>query len=515
MKKMNLVLKPVILTKYVLFLWLSFIFVTNKTFANSANSKCSYFYLSLLQQTQSNQGHFVDGGQIVDQKISNIYIESKNSGSLNQPPKGKNVERVQENDISVDLTKLSPMSSLDIKKRAKEMAPSLYYVTSGAGLWSRGAGQVKALVPFNLKEVLSLENVNLLEKFSLIATASSPDAAIKAAGKEIPNEELEKANYAERLVSDAKNQINKLLKEAREDKRALTPLDMKLANVALLSEVAETYVPFDIWTSQQTHQDIAQYLNEFNQNFHTKTFHADLTTNEKIISALRKYINDSKKRNETHLFGMQIGVHALNPSTGDPLIDTVAIGEGAGMLKTYLDKSGRTQQLQKMGKQNLLFDNIEVVTDLESVIAAHSISKTPTSVVVVEQRSGYSGGNPFKVTKEDGSTSIELHEQSALPTEFATGNSYFNSNTIVMSLDTAPFYTLGFETKTDKGHKIVRVKLNAGDVTKTTKTAAILGRIGIDYENFKNYIEYATNGGSLIQAFQNIWVRALNTVSTP
>ena len=124
-------------------------------------------------------------------------------------------------------------------------------------------------------------------------------------------------------------------------------------------------------------------------------------------------------------------------------------------------------------------------------------------MVLVPQRQGYAGGNPFRVEQSDGTHSLELHEQSALPPEFANGNAYFNSNTIVQPLRAAPPSRIGFEVKNNGSQ--VRAKQNAGDITQEVPTAGIAGRIGVEYENLKNYREYQQNGGGLIDTYRALW----------
>ena len=286
----------------------------------------------------------------------------------------------------------------------------------------------------------------------------------------------------------------------------MNPIDIKLSNVAINSERSNTYIPFDIWTSEQTHDAIRTYLSEFKSGFKKKIFHDDPVHDAKIKNAIQKYLKESDTRGETHVFGFQEGYHALDQATGAPVRETPLIGEGAGMAKDYLEKSGRAAELKRMGKKTWVFENIEVVTDLPLAMGAHSKTRKPVSVILVPQKEGYSGGSPFLVPKGSGHN-LELHEMSALPKAFAEGNEFFNSNTIFQSLELPPPSNIGFEVKTFNGRKVVRVKMNAGDVTLDAPTAGIGGRIGVEYENFKNYKEFGQNGSKLIDTFRDIWAR--------
>jgi len=96
----------------------------------------------------------------------------------------------------------------------------------------------------------------------------------------------------------------------------------------------------------------------------------------------------------------------MNPKTGAALPSTPLIGEGAGMAKTYLDASGRTRQLRKAGKEIILFENIEVVSNIWQLLGAHLRAQTErsteTTFVVVREQQGYSGGKPALVVKANG-----------------------------------------------------------------------------------------------------------------
>lgn len=154
-----------------------------------------------------------------------------------------------------------------------------------------------------------------------------------------------------------------------------------------------------------------------------------------------------------------------------------------------------------------MFQNIEVFDDLLLRLGAHVMAGKDVSVTLVPQKKGYAGGNPFLV---DGK--LRLLEQSAVPAELASGNEYFNANTIVQPLHARPPTTLGFEFKVNNTQ--ARAKQNAGDVTLALDTAGIGGRIGVEYENFKTYDEYRQNGSKTIATYQGIWARLAGGASS-
>lgn len=453
----------------------------------------------------SKQGYFVRATDAEHEKLGETF----RSAGVIKPLQGE-IERVKSSHLAVDLNRLAPEKLKQLRTEGRKELPKLYYFTSGAGLWSRGGGQVKALIPFNVKELLSPQEFALLSRSGDIANAADPQAVLKLAGRELKDgENAEK--IAATLVEDSKRTLSSLIAKARANPEAITPIDMKLVNVAIQSDRASTYIPFDIWTSEQTHQPISDYLNEFRKTFRSKRFHPDHEVDAKIKMLLGNYLTVSGNRGETHLFGYQVGYHALDPNSATAVKNTATIGEGAGMAKSYLDESGRTRRLKEMGKSTWVFENIEVVTDLPVAMAAHARSKKPVSVILVPEKEGYKGGSPFLIKKEGAAqANLELHEQSALPPEFASGNEYFNSNTIFQSLDLAPPKNIGFEVKNSGTGKIVRAKMNAGDITQEAPTAGIGGRIGVEYENFKNYGEFGTNGPKLIDTFRRLWTQDLN-----
>jgi len=421
------------------------------------------------------------------------------------------VKRVGEEDIAINLNKSTDAQLAGLVQAGRDGLKELVYFTSGAGLWSRGGGQVKALLPFNLKDLMSAEDFKRLVKLSNILTASSPATILKAAGRQLRSWE-NSAKIAENILARSKLELDKLVSAVERLPEALNPVDLKLVNVAIQSEKAGTYIPLIIWSSEQTHGKIKSYLDFLKSGFRKKIFDPDPAKNAKIHEVLAKYFAAAKKRDDTHLFGYQVGLHAFDPRTGVPLQGTPAIGEGAGMAKAYMDSSGLTAKLQKEGKTTWVFENIEVITDLPLAMGAHIRAGKPVSVIVVPELPKYKGGNPFMI-KKGNEWNMELREQSALPEEYTKDNKWFNSNTIFQPLSIRPPQNVGYEIKNAGAGKIARVKMNAGDVTLENRTAGIGGRIGIEYENFKNYTEFGENGEKLITTYRSIWTRDLKQAS--
>jgi hypothetical protein len=452
----------------------------------------------------TREGHFQRASVEHENVIRDLYLQGKKT-SLTKAPDGK-VSRVAEENLSLDFNRITEPEMKALLSEGRDMLKSFHLFNSGAGLWTRGGGQAKALVPFNLAELLSIETQKRLSYLSDLFNAKSPQEMLLMARRDVPLGKTEEQVAAEVLES-AKAEIESILKSARNDVRAMTPVAMELVQAATLSRVGGTYMPYDIWTSEGPHAPIAEYLEHFNAHYKEMQFHPDPEVQQQIVEALESYIAESARRGETHLFGYQVGLSALHPETGAPIEGTPVIGEGAGRAKAYLDESGRTAQLQADGKTLTSFENIEVLTDWMALLGAHGRTGKEVSVVVVEQKPGYAGGNPFMVEKADGSVNFELHEQSALPPEFADGNHYFNSNTFVYSLATPASSNFGFESKVNGTQ--VRVKANAGDMTQERSTGGIGGRIGTEYQNFKTYPEYVKHGSAYVETFRQIWARDL------
>ncbi len=454
---------------------------------------------AVLAPYASRLGHFVDAPPEHVAAISKQFLETVRAGTLTQAPTGE-IKRVGSSELSVDFNHLDAAKAETLSAVGAAHASKFHYFTSGAGLWSRGGGQIKALVPLNLAELITPASFDrLVQASQLVNAKSATDVLFMKSRDVMPGEDVNALAHG--LVSEAKQEIESILAPARSDPRALNPLAMKLVDVALASRKADTYIPFDVWTSEQTQSAVADYLQGFKTNFRTLRFHPDAKVQATIVSALEKYFANADRAGDTHLFGYQVGLPALHATTGEPVKDTARIGEGAGRAKAYLDQSGRTAQLAARGKTTWMFQNIEVFDDLLLRLGAHVTAGKDVSVTLVPQKKGYAGGNPFLV---DGK--LRLLEQSAVPPELASGNEYFNANTIVQPLHARPPTTLGFEFKVNNTQ--ARAKQNAGDVTLDLDTAGIGGRIGVEYENFKTYDEYRQNGAKTIATYQNsVWAR--------
>ncbi len=475
-------------------------------------------------EAKGHHGHFTLAPRHHLGAVEQKYLQDKaRPEGLNLPIEGK-VERFQKTDLDVDFNGKTDKELQEIRDFGlSEMAHSylkqpeilkgtpyggfsrFHYFTSGAGLWSRGGGTVKALLPLNLKELLTPAELGELTHAGDIVAAKGPEEIFKIAGISGPADPARAEGISQKAVETIRHLTNRAMK----DPRAVNVLDVKFANVALLSQQTGSYIHFDVWTSEQTHPAINEHMARIKSDYMKMRFHSDPKENARIQKAIGKYVEASERLNETHLFGYQEGIYPLDPKTGRSLENHAAIGEGAGMAKHYLDQSGRSAILADRGTRDWVFQNIEVTSDLALEYGAYRQSGRNAAAVLVPTAPGYAGGSPYIIRREDGSVSKQLIEGSAVSKELRDGNPYFNSNTIYQSTSLKPPQNVGYETK-DNG-RIVRLKMNAGDITLTEPSAMIGGRAKEEYENFKTYAEYSDNGEATLQAMRRSWVRQMDS----
>lgn len=289
---------------------------------------------AVLAPYASRLGHFVDAPPEHVASISKQFLETVRAGTLTQPPAGE-IKRVGSTELSLDFNHLDPAKAEAISAVGNAHAPTLHVFSSGAGLWARGGGQVKAMVPLNLAELITPADFNRLVHASQVVNAKNTDDVLFMMNRDVLAGEDVNA-VASVLRREAEQVIESIVAPVRSHPRAFNPLVMKLVDVALASHKANTYISFDVWTSEQTHAPIAEFLQEFRANFRTRQFHPDAKVQATIVSALEKYFANADRAGDTHLFGYQIGLPAMHATTGEPVKGTAPIGEGAGKAKAYL-----------------------------------------------------------------------------------------------------------------------------------------------------------------------------------
>jgi len=90
----------------------------------------------------------------------------------------------QTKDVSLDLNKLDSNSIAKIATIAKENASRFHYITSAAGQWSRGRiNVVKALVPYNLKEIVGPNVAKRISNLDRLLATSDTSEIITLAKK--------------------------------------------------------------------------------------------------------------------------------------------------------------------------------------------------------------------------------------------------------------------------------------------------------------------------------------------
>ena len=127
-------------------------------------------------------GYFQMASPGEEQGILKKFKEQKESGTFSEKLNKNRVKRVGSKDLVADFSKMSADEIAAISRQGVESFDELGYVTSGAGLWSRGGGAVKALVPYNVREVLGKEFPKLKIAGDIFAAKTNSDI-IKVAGK--------------------------------------------------------------------------------------------------------------------------------------------------------------------------------------------------------------------------------------------------------------------------------------------------------------------------------------------
>jgi hypothetical protein len=382
---------------------------------------------------------------------------------------------------------------------------SLYYLTSGAGNWRRGAKLVKALVPLNLRECLGDSEWHELGELANFAVADMSQRQILRAVAE-----QQRMRYAHHLQSlDAgEMEIRRIVTVARNNPNSINPLEAKLAQVAVLSALTRRYIHFDVWTSRSTHLDIRKALINFANNYRTKNFFTEPFLNEFVHQSIANYLSADTLLGETHLFGYQEEVWPLSPNPMNPqyLMDEDSNGEGAGMAYGALQATGRLAQLKHRQVKHWMFQNIEVLSmDLLAQYGAFLKLNLPIGVVQVPEKNGSTGGFPYMITDEFGNEWPILLEGVGVPKElkkFVPG-SYFNSNTFFNELDLRPVVGMDYESKLGRhGSQIALPKLSLGFSTHTNRTGFIGGELGWDYQDFKKLSDYERDGAPILELFR-------------
>ena len=459
---------------------------------------------NLVPTYASPAGNFANESKEVTDQIKLHFQAFKKSSQKTYAE--NDILPFQKKDVSLDLNIQDAHSIIKLAAIARENASKLHYITSAAGQWSRGRIKVvKALVPYNLKEIIGPNLASRIRSLDKLL-ASSETSEIIAMAKKLKLSNITDIDF---IKKEAQTWLTKIIKNASADfEKGLNPLDLKFMNVALLSKKTSSYVPFDIITAPHTHQEISNYLTKLKSSFQFKIFHKDPVQNKKIIEALAEYFQKSDKLHDTHILGHQRGVLAIDPTTGDFLPGSAPSSIGAGNFMADLKNSGR----MNVHKREIYhFDNIEVVSNLEETLAMHVIGKAETSITVVPTKAGYKGGSPYLIKNENGTMSTQLVEDFLVPDYIKKQGELFNTGSITVNQNAKPPRALSFENKVDKdtGKPIVRVKSTPGDFTQENTTSVILGRLDDDptkrrdYENFKSWDDYLNNGSFYLETIVN------------
>lgn len=98
------------------------------------------------------------------------------------------------------------------------------------------------MIPYNIGNFLTSSQKTTLIKHINIAKADSPQKVLELAKASRDPSKTEAKQTAE-LVHKAKETVEKIVSIARKNPQALTTLDMKFVNVAVLSQRGKTFIP--------------------------------------------------------------------------------------------------------------------------------------------------------------------------------------------------------------------------------------------------------------------------------
>jgi hypothetical protein len=401
----------------------------------------------------------------------------------------------------------STLVSEDLLKRIHPFGftgfSSLYVNPSAAGNWRRGGRAVKAVVPLNFSE--SLETGAWKEARWLMEYLAANDQERAALFSQAVSEQatwIPKHGSA-RFEAVAQGKLSRLIEAAQRNDKALSPLELKFAQIAVESARTGKYIHFDLWTSRSTHEAVRKAIKDFRANYAMNTFVLDPEVNAQIHECIRNYFGASDALHETHVLGYQEEISPIDSATQQYLIGEEKNGIGAGMVWHVLNVTGRSAQLRARGVRHGLFQNIEVLSfDLWAQFGAYLETGKEIGVVLVPLEPGASGGAPYWVSR-NGIESMQLVEDVALPPGFKNGNFFFNTNTL--------FYPLGINSPTDidfekkpasDGRPMLVAKMSAGLVTANHSMGAIRGRNGFSYQDFKRAVDYEKKGHQTVHAFQ-------------
>jgi hypothetical protein len=459
-----------------------------------------------LLDWETRDGDFEPASEADQNRLLTEYDAKLKTGSIALGPVGK-PHPFQSKHLNHDLRRMTRQLERQLLSEGTKASRRLHYFTSAAGLWSRGGGVCKALIPYNLKACLEEGDEAVLRKAAEIMKAKTNHDVLFWENAPVPDGEGtyedREAAVAQAIVDKQKEIIRQIVTRASMKPHAINALDLKFALGATGSAIAQTYVPMTIWTSDQTQHDVYDFREAVEVSFRNKDFPISNRNRDRLMGSVQDFWSGARAAKDRHILAYQRGFHGLDPSKARFIQNTPLIGEGAGRWLTRLTDTGRLLQL---GASKTLhqFENIEVVGDRRLCVGAHVLAQRAlhkelerdydeaSQMSVILSPIPSIGGTPYMVEKKNRRMRREVHEQSALTKELRDQPAEFlNSNTV---------FCEGIKENSEPGWELknqgteVRVKVNVADPTHEYDAAMICGRLGHEYEDFKWIDDYLDKG---------------------
>ncbi len=506
----NPILKNILLLNFLATLFLLPLYYHSSTHARipaiNINPKCLIQELKILSfQDRSKKGDFKKAKKSIQLWIQNGYRDFKKRFKKSKgDSKYKDARPFKKKDLTVNFNTMSKSELKKLQEIGYQNANNIHYIKGAGGLWTRSglSSVIKVLIPYNLKKILGNKKANEFIQLDIILNEKNFDKVIAAAKRIGLATDVSK----EALRKMASLKVNRLLKIVNKNfKKRIGPVEVGFIKIAEMSKVSNSYIPFDLCTNRHTHNEVLKYVNYFRKNFKNKQFSSNAQRNQEINEALEYYFKLSDGFKDTHVFGFQREIKAMNSKTGDYLPDTMPIGIGAGNIPNDLIQSG---YINKHNRDVFLFDNTEVSSNLPEMFGVHIKFKQDVTILLVPEKEGYVGGKAiWHKSAGDSKERIKLIEGDLLPKNVTDDKDLFNTGTIVFNKKVKLIDEISYETKIENGREVIRVKSTPGSLTLNNSTQVVGGRLSDnpraprDYEHIKTWTDYIMNGANYLKAF--------------
>ncbi len=155
----------------------------------------------------TNGGDFAPAEPKVAREVQQAFMEKKKGGSFHKKLDPESVRRVKGSDFTHNMAKMTKKVLAKLRLDGIKKINSLAIVTSAAGLWSRGGGAVKALIPYNLKKLVGGAFSNISFGGKIFAAKTNADVLIMSRLKRVTS------GLEDAVGSIFTSQMKKLIKD--------------------------------------------------------------------------------------------------------------------------------------------------------------------------------------------------------------------------------------------------------------------------------------------------------------